>query len=339
MNISQAAASTPWHLQPPGFDEIEAAAGRIDGHLVKTPLLESERVNRLIGGRLLVKAEGLQRAGSFKARGAWNTLSLMDQQARQRGVIAFSSGNHGQAVAWAANRFGVPAVVIMPQDAPAVKIQRTREWGAEVILYDRLHDDREAIGAAVSGERQLTLIPPFEDRRIVAGAATVAKEIVEQALDMGFMIDALAVSCSGGGLAAGCALAFETMLPQAQVWAAEPEAYDDLRRGLVSGRREKNDLSGRSFCDALLAVTTGSMNFNILSPRLKGSIAVSDKHVAHAMRLAFSEFGLVVEPGGAASLAAVLTGAIPVADQTVAVLLSGANVDADLFREVLGDSK
>lgn len=325
----------PWHLLPPRFEEIEAAASRIAGHLIRTPLLESERVNRLLGGRLLVKAEGLQRTGSFKARGAWNTLSLLPEEVRARGVIAFSSGNHGQGVAWAAHRMGVPAVVVMPADAPATKITRTREWGAEVVLYDRRAEDREAIGAAIAAERGLTLVPPFEDRRVVAGAGTVGLEIAQQAKEAGAAPDALVVNCSGGGLASGCAIAWASAMPGGEVWAAEPENHDDLARSLASGRRERNDPDGTSICDALLAVTPGAMTFGVLRERLGGSLVASDEEALAAMRLAFSEFGVVVEPGGAVALAAVLRGRLPVEGRCVAVLLSGANVDAAVFARAL----
>jgi threonine dehydratase len=335
MDQAPASVETPWHLLPPGFDEIEAAAGRIADALVRTPLLESERVNRLIGGRLLLKAEGLQRTGSFKARGAWNFISQMEDAARARGVIGFSSGNHAQAVAWAAGRHGAPAVLVMPADAPATKIRRTREWGAEVVLYDRRTEDREAIGRDIAASRGLTLIPPFEDRRIIAGAGTVGIEMIQQAEALGAAPDALLVNCSGGGLAAGCAIAAHALSPTTEVWAVEPQDYDDLARSLASGTRQANDISRPSICDALLAATPGAMTFAVAQRHLRGALGVSDAEAMAAMRLAFEEFRLVLEPGGAAALAAVLAGRIEAGGRVLAVLASGANVDAELFREAL----
>ncbi|MFC3123689.1 threonine/serine dehydratase [Pseudoroseomonas globiformis] len=327
--------TTPWHLQPPAFAEIEAATVRIDGVLVKTPLLESERVNNRLGGRLLLKAEGLQRTGSFKARGAWNFLSQMEPEARSRGVIGFSSGNHAQAVAWAASRHGAPAVLVMPRDAPQTKIERTRGWGAEVVLYDRRTEDREAIGRDIAAARGLMLVPPFEHRWIAGGAGTVGLEMLLQAEAIGAKLDALLVNCSGGGLAAGCAIAAHAVSPETEVWAVEPAAYDDMARSLASGKRESNEGAAPSICDALLAPSPGEMTFAVARTRLRGALGVTDAEAMAAMRLAFEEFRVVVEPGGAAALAAVLAGRIEAKGRTLAVLASGANVDASLFAQAL----
>ncbi len=321
-------ASRPWHLTPPPFPEIEDAAGRIRGVLVETPLLESERLNERLGGRLLVKAEGLQRTGSFKARGAWNRLSLLSRRERARGVVAFSSGNHAQAVAWAGRRLGVATVLIaMPADAPAAKIARTRGWGAEVVLYDRASEDREALGRRLSEERGLLLVPPYEDRRVIAGAATLGLEVARQAGALGAVPDALLVCCAGGGLTAGCALAWETVLPDARVYAVEPAGFDDTARSLKAGARLGNAPDARSICDAVLAPMPGALTFAINAPRLGGGLVVSDAEALAAMRTAFEEFGLVVEPGGAVALAAALAGRLPLAERTTAVALTGANVD------------
>ncbi|MFT8243878.1 threonine ammonia-lyase [Roseomonas sp. BN140053] len=328
--------SLPWHLTAPSFAEIEAAADRIRGVLVETPLLESERLNAQLGGRLLLKAEGLQRTGSFKARGAWNRLSLLTPEERARGVVAFSSGNHGQGVAWAGRRLGVASVVIlMPADAPAAKIERTRGWGAEVVLYDRVHEDREALGRRLSAERGLVLVPPYEDRRVIAGAGTLGLEVARQALAMGAAPDALLVCCSGGGLSAGCALAWEALLPAARVFAVEPEGFDDTARSLAAGERVSNAPGGASLCDAVLAMTPGVLTFSINAPRLGGGLVVSDAEALAAMRVAFEEFGLVAEPGGAVALAAALSGRLPMAGRTVAVALTGANVDPTMFARAL----
>lgn len=332
-------ASHPWHLTAPSFPEIEEAAGRIRGVLVETPLLESERLNARLGGRLLVKAEGLQRTGSFKARGAWNRLSLLSAEERTRGVVAFSSGNHAQAVAWAGRRLGVgPVVIAMPADAPAAKIERTRGWGAEVVLYDRASEDREALGRRLAAERGLILVPPYDDRRVVAGAATLGLEVVRQAEAMGAVPDALLVCCAGGGLTAGCALALEVLLPAARVFAVEPQGFDDTARSLAAGMRLGNAPGATSICDAVLAPMPGALTFSINAPRLGGGLVVSDAEALAAMRVAFEEFGLVVEPGGAVALAAALAGRLPVAGRTVAVALTGANVDPDMYRRALAAS-
>lgn len=329
-------APTPGHLTAPSFQDIEEAAARIRGVLVETPLLESERLNARLGGRLLVKAEGLQRTGSFKARGAWNRLSLLSADERAHGVVAFSSGNHAQAVAWAGQRLGIGTVVIaMPADAPAAKIKRTRGWGAEVVLYDRATEDREAVGRRLAAERGLILVPPYDDRRVIAGAATLGLEVARQAEAMGAVPDALLVCCAGGGLTAGCALAWEALLPTAQVFAVEPEGFDDTARSLAAGTRLGNAPGAASICDAVLAPMPGALTFSINAPRLGGGLVVSDAEALAAMRVAFDEFGLVVEPGGAVALAAALSGRLPVVDRTVAVALTGANVDPAMYQRAL----
>lgn len=330
--------SIPWHLQSPAYPEIEQAAARIRGVLRKTPLLESERLNRRFGGRLLVKAEGLQQTGSFKARGAWNRLSLLMAEERDQGVVAFSSGNHGQAVAWVAQRLGVRrTVVVMPSDAPARKIEATRSWGSEIVLYDRVREDREEIGRTLAGEQGLVLIPPYDDRRVVAGAGTLGREVAEQAKAMGAAPDVLLVNCSGGGLTAGCALAWEELLPDSRVWAVEPQGFDDTARSLAAGERLANPPGARSICDSVLAAMPGVLTFEINAPRLGGAVQASDEEALKAMRVAFDEFGLVVEPGGALSLAAVLAGRVQIEGRCVAVVLSGANVDPALFTRALVD--
>lgn len=336
--MDNAPPALPWHLLPPAVSEIEAAATRIRGVLVETPLLESERLDARLGGRLLVKAEGLQRTGSFKARGAWNRLSLLSAEERAQGVAAFSSGNHGQAVAWAGQRLGVGTVVVaMPADAPALKIERTRAWGAEVEFFDRPSADRNAIGRRLALERGLVLVPPYDDRSVVAGAGTLGLEAARQAAAMGATPDALLVCCAGGGLTAGCALAWEALLPAAKVFAVEPEGFDDTARSLAAGRRLGNAPGARSICDALLAPMPGALTFPVNQPRLGGSLVVTDADVLAAMRVAFEEFGLVVEPGGAVALAAALTGKYRVEGRTVVVALTGANVDPALYAGALSE--
>jgi len=327
---------SPWHLSAPSFAEIEEAAARIRGVLVETPLLESERLNARLGGRILVKAEGLQRTGSFKARGAWNRLSLMTDEERLRGVVAFSSGNHGQAVAWAGRRLGIRSVVIaMPADAPAAKIERTRGWGAEVVLYDRATEDREALGRRLATERGLILVPPYDDRRVIAGAGTLGLEVARQAEAIGAVPEALLVCCAGGGLTAGCALAFEALLPAARFHSGEQGEFDDTARSLAAGKRLGNAPGAKSICDAVQAPMPGTLTFSINAPRLGDGLVVSDSEALMAMRVAFEEFGLVVEPGGAIALAAVLSGRLPVTDRIIAVVLTGANVDPGMYQRAL----
>lgn len=326
-----------WYLQAPNLDEVTTAANRIARHLIQTPLLESERVNHMVGGRLLVKAEGLQHTGSFKARGTWNMMSALSSAGELGGgVICGSSGNHGQAVAWAARHFGVPAVIMMPHDAPQIKVARTADWGAEVIRYNRFREDRDEIGKALIRERRLTLIPPFEDRRIVAGAGTLALEIAEQACSVGATPDALVVNCSGGGMAAGCSLTLGLLAPSVEVWATEPEGFDDLRRSLAKGEVVPNEQSTEaSICDSLMAPKIGHLTFGIMAKYLKGAVTVTDDEVLAAMRLIFSEFRVVAEPGGAAGLAAILSKRIDARGRTVAVVLSGSNVDETMFEHAL----
>lgn len=328
---------TPWHLQPPPFSEIEDAVRRMQGVLRETPMLESERLNQRLGGRLLIKAEGLQITGSFKARGAWNRLSLLDDDERSRGVAAFSSGNHGQAVAWAAARLGVRrAVVAMPGDAPKAKVEATRGWGGEVVLFDRATEDREAVGRRLADEHGLTLVPPFDDRRVVAGAATLGVEAARQAAALDAEPDVLAVCCGGGGLTAGCALAWEALRPGGKVWAVEPEAFDDTARSIAAGRRLGNAPGAVTICDAIQTPMPGVLTFAVNAPRLGGVARVTDDEVRSAMRVAFAEFGLVVEPGGAAAFAAVLAGSISVQGRCVVAVLTGANVDAAAYAAIIG---
>ncbi len=327
-------SDVPWHLAPPTYDDIEAAAAALAGVCRVTPLLASARVDAMVGGRLLVKAEGLQHTGSFKLRGAYNRLRLLDDDERARGVIAYSSGNHAQAVAAAAAMVGTRATLVMPQDAPRVKIDKTRALGAEVVLYDRHREDRVAITDRLATERGLVLVPPYEDRRIIAGAGTLGREIVGQAREQGVALDALLVCCSGGGLTAGCATAVAALSPGTRVYTVEPVGFDDTARSLQSGVRESNDPAARSICDGAVVQTPGALTFSINSRLVAGGLVVSDADAVRAMALAFREFGVVVEPTGAMALAAVTGGAFPLEGRTVAVTLSGANVDLDAAMEL-----
>jgi threonine dehydratase len=320
----------------PVFDDVKAAARRIAGHARKTPLLAGTPLDRLTGGCILLKLETLQHTGSFKFRGAWNRLAQLDERQRAAGVVAFSSGNHAQGVAEAARRLGIRATIVMPSDAPRVKMQNTRDMGAEVVEYDRVHESREQIAAKIAGERGATLVPSFDDPDVIAGQGTVGLEIAEQAGDLGLTLDDVIVCCSGGGLTAGIAVALEKLAPHAGLWTAEPEAHDDHRRSLASGRRQRNDPGvPATICDALLAPMPGELTFAINQSRLRGGLAVSDDEVRRAMAFAARTLKLVVEPGGAVALACVMSGKLDVRDRTVAITLSGGNVDDALLSEVL----
>jgi threonine dehydratase len=320
----------------PDFDDVKAAAKRIAGHARRTPLLADTPLDRLTGGRILLKLETLQHTGSFKFRGAWNRLAQLDEAQRAAGVVAFSSGNHAQGVAEAARRLGIRATIVMPSDAPRVKMQNTINMGAEVVEYDRVHESREQIAAKLAHERGATLVPSFDDPDVIAGQGTVGLEMAEQAADLGFTLDDVVVCCSGGGLTAGIAVAMSRLAPHAGLWTAEPEAYDDHRRSLESGRRQRNEPgSPASICDALLAPMPGELTFAINQPLLRGGLAVSDDEVRRAMAFAARTLKLVVEPGGAVALACVLSGKLDVRDRTVAVTLSGGNVEDALLASVL----
>ncbi|MHB2263679.1 threonine ammonia-lyase [Aliihoeflea sp. PC F10.4] len=331
--ISRWAATPLNSLQAPTFDEIEA----VDvGELVRTPLLESERVNGMLGGRLFLKAEGLQRTGSFKVRGVLNFIAQLDEHQKTNGVIAYSSGNHAQAVAWAAARRGMRAVLIMPRTAPAAKVDRVRAWGGEIHLIDWATTDAPALCRSMAAEHAMTMIPPFEDRRIIAGAATIGVEIAEQAAAMGAgELDAVLAGCSGGGLLAGTAIALRAKSPRTEVWGVEPENFDDLARSLAAGEKRANQSNSTTICDALSARTTGDLTFAILRDHLSGVVTVSEAAVLEAMRFAFEEFRVVLEPGGAAPLASVLSGRFPLKGRSVVVVASGSNVDASLFSRAL----
>jgi threonine dehydratase len=319
----------------PTFADIEAAAARLAGWAVETPLLNPPALDLKLGGRVLLKAETLQRSGSFKFRGAFNRISLIPEAERGAGVVAYSSGNHAQGVAAAAALLGVPATIVMPEDAPAIKLANTRGLGAEVVLYDRFTEDREALGSALAAERGATLVRPYDDAGVIAGQGTCGLEIARQAAALGFEIDTLLVCCGGGGLTAGCALAMAALSPKTRVYTVEPAGFDDTRRSLAEGVRVDNDPAARSFCDALLAPTPGELTFPINRRLLAGGLAVSDEEVRTAMDYAFRSLKLVIEPGGAVALAALLAGRLETRGKTVALTLSGGNVDPESYREML----
>jgi threonine dehydratase len=319
----------------PAIADIRAAAERLAGRIVTTPLVESPLLNARLGLRLLVKAETLQRTGSFKFRGAMNAVLQLDPRQHRGGVVAFSSGNHAQGVAAAAQLLGIPAVIVMPADAPAIKVSNTRGYGAEVVFYDRWRDSREAIGARLAAERGALLVPPFDDARVIAGQGTAGLEIVAQAKALGATLDALVVPASGGGFLAGCALAVAAESPATKVYSAEPEAADDWRRSLAAGKRVANDPAARSICDALLVPSPGEITFAIGRGLVAGGLAASDAEVLRAVATAFAELKLVLEPSGAVGLAAILAGKLDARGKTVAVVASGGNVDREVFLKAL----
>ena len=317
--------------RPIGIADIRVAAQRLAHHAVPTPLVESELLNARLGCRLLVKAETLQRTGSFKFRGAYNAIAQLDAAERAAGVVAYSSGNHAQGVAAAARLLGVPALIVMPGDAPAIKIASTRGYGAEVVLYDRDRESREEIARRIAAERGAAIIPPYDDARVVAGQGTIGLEIAAEARSRGVEIDQVLIPCSGGGLAAGVVLALASECPRAAVYVAEPEGFDDTRRSLAAGKCIANEGGARSACDALLVAMPGELTFAINRRLLAGGVAVSDAEVFRAMATAFADLKLVIEPGGAVGLAAVLSGRLDVQGRTVVVVASGGNVDCDTY--------
>ncbi len=314
--------------QLPDFSDVEAAAARLKGEAVETPLLESAGLNALTGGRVLVKAECLQRTGSFKFRGAWNLISQLEGAG---GVVAYSSGNHAQGVAAAARLKGLPAIIVMPADTPGIKQANTRALGAEIVTYDRATQSREDIAAGIASEKGWVIVPPFEHPHIIAGQGTAGLEMCQQAAARGAGLDAVVVGASGGGLAAGIALAVEALSPRTAVYCAEPEGFDDYRRSLESGKRETNPSPAGSICDALLSPTPGELTFAINRSRLAGGLVASETQAGRAMRVAFEHLKIVAEPGGAVALAAALSGAIETKGRTIGVVVSGGNVDAALF--------
>ena len=319
----------------PSFADIEGAARRLDGATVRTPLLENQRVNDRLGGRLLVKAECLQRTGSFKLRGAYNFLRLMSEADRRKGVVGWSSGNHAQGLAEAARLLGIKATIVMPADAPALKLANTRASGATVVTYDRVKESREEIGRRIARETGATVVPPYDHPWILTGQGTVGLEIVEQAKALGVTLDAVAAPCSGGGLITGIALAVKALSPTTGVHSGEPAGFDDLARSLAAGIKQTNDRLAGSICDALLAPTPGDVTFPLARKLLGPGLVVDDEQVLDAMEVAFREYKIVVEPGGAVALAAALTGKLAVTGRSVAVVCSGGNVDHATFQRAL----
>ena len=335
MTSSPGSDATPIAFDLPTAADVAAAATRLRGAAVRTPLLEAPDLSAQVGGRILVKAEMLQRTGSFKFRGAYNRISRLSKAERGGGVVAFSSGNHAQGVAAAAGMVGIPSVIVMPEDAPQVKIDKTRGLGAEVVLYERDDEVRARVADEIAAERGAVLVRPFDDADIIAGQGTVGLEIAEQAAEAGIEPDAVLVPCGGGGLISGTAIALQDRWPELPVYAVEPEGFDDTARSLAAGHRVRNASGASSFCDALLSPLPGEITFAINRARLTGGIAVSDRAVATAMAAAFGMLRLVVEPGGAVALAAALEARFDCRGKTVVVVCSGGNVAPETFAEAL----
>lgn len=322
-------------MRLPFFEDVLAARERLAGRVVRTPMLRNPVLDAALGGTVLVKPEPLQRTGSFKLRGATNRIAQMSEAERKRGVVTFSSGNHGQACAAAGKMFGAPVTVVMPSDAPSIKVESTRRWGAQILRYDREKDDREAIGARLCEERGATLVPPYDDADVIAGQGTAALELIEDAKQAGLRLDALFVCTGGGGLLAGSALAVEGAGKGAAVIAVEPAGHDDHARSFAAKERQRNAPGGSTLCDALLAPTPGELTFTVNLGRVHGAAVVPDSDVLRAMRFAFDHLKLVVEPGGAVALAAALYGNVSLKDAVVGVIVSGGNVDPAVFSRAL----
>src|ERR1700731_405056 len=319
----------------PTAADVDEAARRLAGVALHTPLLTSAALDAVTGARVFLKAETLQRTGSFKFRGAYNKLAAIPLGQRAGGVVAFSSGNHAQGVAAAARLLGMPCVIVMPRDAPRAKRERTAALGAEIVLYDRTRDDREAIAGDIAARRGAILVPPYDDALIIAGQGTAGREIVEDLKALGLTPDVVVVTASGGGLTAGIALAVRARVPWAALYTAEPQDFDDHARSFRSGRRERNDALTGTICDALMARMPGEITFAINRSLAGAGVVASDAEVAAAVAFAFSELKLVVEPGGAVALAALMPGKVDVRGKVAVAVLSGGNIDPELFSRLV----
>jgi threonine dehydratase len=321
----------------PDLKSVEDAAQRLSGISVVTPLLASPDLDEIAGGKVLVKTESLQLTGSFKIRGAYNMMSRLPPSQAARGVVAWSSGNHAQGVAAAGSMLGIRTAIVMPEDAPRVKLENTRRLGGEAILYDRFSGDREVIARKVAAEREAELVPSYDHPDIIAGQGTVGLELMRQCADAGVLPHQVLIPCSGGGLIAGSAVAIKGIEPRTAVHSVEPQGLDDTARSLRTGERVTNDSAARSMCDALQAPTPGRLTFEINRELLAEGFVVSDSEVEAAMRFAFLNLKLVAEPGGAVALAAVLARKIETKGRVTVVVLSGGNVDAQLYARILSN--
>jgi len=319
----------------PSAADVDAAAQKLAGVAIRTPLVNSPALDERLGARVFLKCETLQRTGSFKFRGAYNKISSIPEERRASGVVAYSSGNHAQGVAHAAQLCRAPAVIVMPSDAPKAKRERTAAFGAEIVLYDRDKEDRAAIARSIAAERGAVLVPPFDDPLIIAGQGTAGREICEDLEQLGLKPDIAVVGASGGGLIAGVALAVKARMPEVKFYSAEPEGFDDTLRSFRSGRRERNPRMSGTICDALMTETPGVVTWELNKHLIGDGVTASDAEVGRAVAFAFRELKLVVEPGGAIGLAALLAGRLDVRGKVVIAVLSGGNVDAELFHRLI----
>ncbi len=319
----------------PDLESVEMAAVRIAGKALRTPIIESSMLNGLVGGRVLIKPECLQYTGSFKFRGAFNRISQLAVSARKAGVVAYSSGNHAQGVAAAARLRDMPAVIIMPEDTPEIKLSNTAGYGAKIVHYDRAAGDRKAIARDIAGKSGAVIVPPYDDVDVIAGQGTAGLEFAQDLSVRGVAPNALLAPAGGGGLLAGISLAFDAYFPETEIYSVEPEGFDDHRRSLKSCKRSRNKKLTGSLCDALLVERPGKITFAINRSRAAGGLVVSDDEVRMAVAYAFHTLKLVVEPSGAVCLAAVLSGKIDCKDREIAIVLSGGNVDAKLFSQII----
>jgi threonine dehydratase len=322
-------------LAPPTSADVDAAAKKLAGVAIRTPLVNSPVLDALLGARVFLKAETLQRTGSFKFRGAYNKISSIAPDRKANGVVAYSSGNHAQGVAHAAQLCNMPAVIVMPSDAPQAKRERTAALGAEVVLYDRDTEDRAAIARGIAQQRGAVLVPPFDDPFVIAGQGTAGREICEDLDKLGLKPDVVVVGASGGGLIAGIALAIKARVPGAKFYSAEPDGFDDTMRSFKSGKREVNPRMSGTICDALMTSTPGVITWEINRKLVGEGVSASDAEVGQAVAFAFRELKLVVEPGGAIGLAALLAGKLDIKGKVVVAVLSGGNVDAELFHRLI----
>lgn len=318
-----------------GVDAVTEAAGALAGVATRTPLLENPDANGALGGRLLIKAENLQRTAAFKIRGAYNRIRALSDAEKARGVITYSSGNHAQGVALAGRLLGTSALIVMPGDVPPAKIAATRALGAEVVTFDRDLENSDEVVERLCKETRRIVVPPSGDCRVLAGAGTVALELHQQAQELDALPDAVLVPCGGGGLTAATAIVMRTLSPSTQVYAVEPELFDDTRRSLLAGRRVANPKGRRTLCDAIMTPTPNALTFPINRALLAGALVVSDDEVRVAMHFAYEHFRIVVEPGAAVGIAAVMSGRIDIRDKTIATIVTGGNVDPDRFCQSL----
>jgi threonine dehydratase len=319
----------------PTIKDIEIAAESLTGYAVKTPVLESDKVNALLNCRVLLKAENLQRTGSFKFRGAFNMISNLINLQKNKGVVAFSSGNHAQGVAAASRILNIKSTIVMPTDAPQIKINNTRNDGANIVFYNRADANRVKIAEKIIKKTGATLVPPYDAPEIIAGQGTLGLEFIDQVKNRNTKLDYLLGPCSGGGLIAGNAIAFKERSPETLIYCVEPEGYDDTALSLKAGKRKSIKTNINSFCDALLVEIPGKLTFKTNKQLLAGGLVVSQRETANAIQVAFEEYKVVLEPGGAVALAAILSNKISLKGKVIGIICSGGNIDGSTFKDVL----